>query len=73
MQRRATKILKQCKNLSYEKRLEFLNLPTLYITYRRFRGNMVETYKILNNEYDKNVVPSLTLNHNVNTRVSKLT
>ena len=50
-------MLKQCKNLSYENRLKMLNLPTL--TYRRFRGDMIETYKILNNVYDKDVVPLL--------------
>ena len=42
VQRRATKMLKQCKNLSYENRLKMLNLPTL--TYRRFRGDMIETH-----------------------------
>ena len=40
VQRRATKMLKQCKNLSYENRLKMLNLPTL--TYRRFRGDMID-------------------------------
>ena len=59
-------MLKQCKNLSYENRLKMLNLSTL--TYKRFRGDMVETYKILNNIYDKDVVPLLALNNNVKTR-----
>ena len=63
-------MLKQCKTLSYENRLKFLNLPTL--TYRRFRGHMIETYKILNNVYNKDVVPSLTLNNTVNTRGNSL-
>ena len=40
VQRRATKMLKQCKNLSYENRLKMLNLPTL--TYRRFRGDVID-------------------------------
>ena len=70
VQRRATKMLKQCKNLSYENRLKMLNLPTL--TYRRFRGDMIETYKILNNVYDKDVVPLLALNNNVKTRGNSL-
>ena len=63
-------MLKQCKNLSYENRLKMLNLPTL--TYRRFRGDMIETYKILNNVYDKDVVPLLALNNNVKTRGNSL-
>ena len=34
----------------------------------RFRGDMIETDKILNNVYDKDVVPLLALNNNVKTR-----
>ena len=56
--------------MSFENRFKFLNLPTL--TYRRFRGDMIETYKILNNLYDKNAVPSRTLKNNVNTRGNSL-
>ena len=47
-----------------------LNLPTL--TYRRFRGDMIETYKILNNVYDKDVVPLLALHNNVKIRGNSL-
>lgn len=41
------------KELSYEDRLKRLNLPTL--AYRRVRGDMVETYKILCGVYDQEV------------------
>lgn len=40
VQKRATKIVKQCKHLSYCHRLKFLNLPTL--VFRRNRGDMTE-------------------------------
>lgn len=50
VQRRATKLLPQMKELSYEERLRVLNLPTL--TYRRSRGDLIETYKILSGKYD---------------------
>jgi len=43
-QKRATKILRQCKHLHYWQRLEFLNLPTL--AFRRNGGDMREVYKI---------------------------
>jgi hypothetical protein len=33
-------------NLSYPERLKKLKLPT--IAYRRIRGDMIETYKIIN-------------------------
>src|SRR6266516_1034733 len=36
IQKRATKLLRGCKGLSYEERLRWLHLPTL--KYRRFRG-----------------------------------
>ena len=39
---------------------------------QRFRGDMIETYKILNNVYDKDVVPLLALNNNVKTRGNSL-
>ena len=43
--------------LTYEERLRKLNLPTL--TYRRFRGDMIETYKIMHEIYDKDVTSFL--------------
>src|SRR6266516_7054805 len=60
VQKRATKLIRVCKDLSYKDRLVFLQLPTL--KYRRFRGDMIEVYKILNGFYDANVVPSLERN-----------
>lgn len=46
VQRRATKILKECKNKTYEERLEYLNLHSL--KGRRIRGDLIQTYKIFN-------------------------
>ena len=45
-QRRATRLVSVCKNLSYPERLRKLGLPTL--EYRRQRADMVQVYKILN-------------------------
>ena len=53
VQRRATKLLQNISHLSYPERLSALNLPTL--VYRRIRGDMIETFKILNNIYDSRV------------------
>ena len=53
VQRRASKLVPSLKNLTYEERLRKLGLPTL--TYRRARGDMIETYKILSGVYDKEV------------------
>ena len=52
VQRRATKLIPKIKNLTYSKRLKALNLPTL--SYQRFRGDMIEVYKIISNIYDSN-------------------
>ena len=57
VQRRATRILPKLKNLTYAQRLRILQLPTL--AYRRLRGDMIETFKILNGYYDADVVPYL--------------
>ena len=50
VQRRATKCLYGMKDLSYEDRLRLLDLPTL--RYRRYRGDMIECFKITHNLYD---------------------
>ena len=50
VQRRATKQLPATKNMTYEERLRLLKLPTL--RFRRLRGDMIETYKLLQGIYD---------------------
>src|SRR3989442_124222 len=47
IQKKATKLIRACKGMSYHERLFWLQLPTL--KFRRFRGDMLEVYKILNN------------------------
>ena len=59
VQRRATRLVPSLKSLSYEERLRKLNLPTL--VYRRARGDMIETFKILK-IYDRSVTPLFELN-----------
>ena len=49
--RRATRLVPQLKSLSYEDRLRKVDLPTL--SYRRSRGDMLETFKILSGQQDK--------------------
>ena len=45
VQRRATRLVPELRNLSYENRLRHLKLTTL--EERRWRGDMIETYKII--------------------------
>ena len=59
VQKRATKILPGLKNFSYEDRLNKLDLPSL--AYRRSRGDMIETYKIINGFYDQDAIPNLQM------------
>ena len=56
-QRRATRQIPGYSQMEYEERLRLLGLPTL--TFRRLRGDMIETYKILSRVYDKEVGPKL--------------
>jgi len=57
VQRRATKLVPNIKNLPYSQRLKILKLPTL--KYRRLRGDLINVYKILTNDKscNKNLLP----------------
>jgi hypothetical protein len=66
VQKRATRMVKSCKKLSYSDRLRLLGIPTL--KYRRTRGDMIEVYKILHIFYDPSVTPTLALNYDTRTR-----
>ena len=46
IQRRATKLIPECKKMSYDERLKYLNLFSL--KGRRIRGDLIQTYKIFN-------------------------
>ena len=59
VQKRATKQIPGFNNLSYPERLKKLKLPT--IAYRRIRGDMIETYKIINEKYDPEASSFLNL------------
>ena len=50
MQRRAVRLIPGLKGLTYEQRLERLKLTKLID--RRFRGDMIQTYKILTHKDD---------------------
>ena len=53
VQRRATKLLNDIRDNSYADRLKALNLPSL--KYRRLRGDLIQTYKIIHNIDNINV------------------
>ena len=52
IQRRATKILSECRDMTYGDRLRFLRLHSL--KGRRIRGDLIQTFKILNEIEDVN-------------------
>ena len=58
VQKKATKILPALRNLSYSERLKICQMTTLH--YRRIRGDMIETYKIVTGKYETCVAPSLS-------------
>ena len=63
---KGTKLLQNIPHLGYSERLAALNLPTL--VYRRIRGDMIETFKILNNIYDSRVTNFLSISNFSTTR-----
>ena len=54
VQRRGTKLVPGLGHLSYPDRLRALKLPTL--AYRRYRGDMIEMFKLTHDLYDRDVV-----------------
>ena len=49
VQRRATKLVTSLRDMSYQQRLQALDLPSL--VYRRYRGDMIEVYKFIHGIY----------------------
>lgn len=52
VQRRATKLVPELKDLPYATRLQHLNLPTL--KFRRRRADLIEAYRIISNQHHIN-------------------
>ena len=65
VQKRATKLLGEIKDLSYPERLRKLKLPSL--EHRRKRGDAIEVYKYLHGKYNVQS-PTLELNKDAITR-----
>ena len=53
VQERATKLVDHMNGIEYSERLKILNLPTL--SFRRFRGDMIEMYKHFH-KYDRSII-----------------
>ena len=50
VQRRATRMISNCKQLTYSQRLKYLDLPSFL--YRLRRGDMIEMWRIMNKKYN---------------------
>ena len=59
VQRRATKLIPELKDMDYLDRLKALDIPTL--EYRRNRGDMIQCYKIFNGMVRMNVSEMFTI------------
>ena len=66
VQMRATKMLPGFKGKTYEERLRKLNLPTL--KFRRLRGDMINTYKILSGVHERKLCPKFQMKADVTGR-----
>lgn len=66
VQRRATKIINECRGLNYEDRLKITGLVTL--EQRRDRGDMIEVYKILTGKNKTDYRKYFTLSNHKRTR-----
>ena len=68
VQRRATKMIPKLKDLTYQKCLKELKLPT--VQYRQLRGDLIQSYKIVHKMHNANCDDFFILNSN-NTRNSE--
>ena len=59
VQKRATKLIPELSKKSYSDRLKALKLPTL--KYRRYRGDMIELFKIIKGIFDPHVSHTLNI------------
>ena len=66
VQKRCTKIPAEARNLPYEERLRLFNLTTL--KERRDRGDLIETFKIINGDYDDALQVTFQQPHTTRTR-----
>ena len=66
VQRRATKLVKVIRNMSYEDRLHTLKLPS--VEERRHRGDVIETHKLLTGKVDVNHEQFFEVTHQGRTR-----
>jgi len=66
VQKKATKLIPELKRMNYIDRLKNCQLPTLH--YRRIRGDMIETYKIVSGKYDSMAAPMIPGSHSYITR-----
>ena len=62
VQKRATKLVHNVRNMSYSDRLKALKLPSL--TYRRFRADMIQVYELMHNLEDIPFTRFFELNEN---------
>ena len=69
VQRRATKLLLECRNMSYRERLQYLNLHSL--KGRRLRGDLIQTFKIFNQIDDLDMKNFFALSETTYTRNSE--
>ena len=69
VQRRATKLIRRLKDKPYPERLKTLKLPSL--EYRRYRGDMIDTYKYITGAYTTSR-PKLELHSGRETRGNSL-
>ena len=66
VERRAIRYVPYINKLENQERLEALKLPTLH--YRRFRSDMIETYKITHGRFEDNCIKHLFEMKSTNTR-----
>jgi ribonuclease P/MRP protein subunit RPP40 len=66
VQRRATKLIPGFRDLTYQQRLHRLNLPSL--EFRRLRGDMIETFKIIRGIYNIDKEDFFNINSHSTTR-----
>jgi len=63
VQHRATRMINGLRKMPYEERMKLMDLPPYLLSYRRLRGDAIQTYNLVHGNYSINWATLLICYH----------